>query len=240
MISAPDRQRAVTLIDEARAAGARLEKACGILQISARTYQRWTTDGTVRADGRPEAERPRPAHALSPEERDAVIEVCNRPENADRPPTQIVPKLADEGQFIASESTFYRILRQVGQQHHRGRAKSPKKSGPPSSHTATAPNQIWCWDITWLSGPIRGQFFFLYLILDLYNHRHHHRGIQFVTPDQRHRGEDHAILAKRHEVYQAAKARNPNRWTSNTRNWDPVGHVHLNPISDHRRYEQAA
>jgi transposase InsO family protein len=351
MISAPDRQRAVTLIDEARSAGARLKPACGVLQISARTYQRWTTDGTVRADGRPEAERPRPAHALSPEECDAVIAVCNRPENADRPPTQIVPKLADEGEYIASESTFYRILRRVGQQHHRGRAKSPRKSRPPSSHTATAPNQIWCWDITWLAGPIRGQFYFLYLILDLYsrkivgwevhadesavhardlaertvwrekvvgkplvlhgdngsslkgwtvrallarlgitrsfsrprvsddnafiealfrtckyvpgfprngfesleaarawvaefvdfyNHRHHHRGIQFVTPDQRHRGEDHAILAKRHEVYQAAKARNPRRWTSKTRNWNPVIQVDLNPISDRRRNQQAA
>ncbi len=72
-----------------------------------------------------------------------------------------------------------------------------------------------------------------------YNHHHRHRGIRYVTPDQRHRRVDAAILAKRHEVYQAAKARNPRRWTGDIRNWQPVGLVELNPTSDHRG-EQAA
>ena len=161
MISAPDRQHAVELINEARDAGARLDQACRILSISARTYQRWTVaDGSIRVDGRPDALRPCPAHALSSEERQAVLDICNRQENAALPPSQIVPKLADEGEYIASESTFYRVLRHEGQQQHRGRARAPSTSQPPTSHCAHAANQIWCWDITWLPGPIRSQFFF--------------------------------------------------------------------------------
>ena len=70
--------------------------------------------------------------------------------------------------------------------------------------------------------------------VDFYNNEHRHRGIQYVTPDQRHRGQDHAILAKRHAVYQAAKARNPRRWTGATRNWQAVAQVDLNPTTEHR------
>jgi transposase InsO family protein len=87
------------------------------------------------------------------------------------PPGQIVPTLADRGRYIGSESSFYRILRACGQQNHRGRAKKPAKPKPPSTHCATSPNQTWCWDITWLPGPARGLFYYLYLILDLYSRK---------------------------------------------------------------------
>jgi len=147
MISAPDRQKAVELIDEARAAGARLKPACNVLGITARTYQRWTKGGQVRADRRPEACRPRPAHALDEQERQDVLDVCNAPEHASLPPGQIVPKLADEGRYVASESTFYRVLRAEDQQHHRGRARKPTPGRPPTTHCASAPNEVWCWDI---------------------------------------------------------------------------------------------
>ena len=171
MISTPDRQTAVALIDEARSAGARLRPCCQVMGITARTYQRWTREGEVRSDGRPEALRPLPSHALSAEERAAVLAVCNTPESASRPPGQIVPALADEGVYLASESTFYRILRDEDQQHHRGRARKPSVAKPPVTHCATAPNTVWCWDVTWLPAAVRGRFFFLYMIMDLYSRK---------------------------------------------------------------------
>ena len=62
-----------------------------------------------------------------------------------------------------------------------------------------------------------------------YNHEHKHSALKFVTPAQRHRGEDIEILAKREEVYQQAKAANPERWSGNTRNWDHQPVMALNP-----------
>lgn len=171
MISVPDRQRAVELIDEATAAGARRFKACAELRISERTYRRWTVEGAVRADQRPEAPHPTPGNKLSDEERQAVLEVCHSEEFASLPPSQIVPRLADQGRYLASESSFYRVLRAEGQQHHRGRSKPPASRKPPTSYQATGPCQVWTWDITWLPGPIAGIFFYLYLIVDIYSRK---------------------------------------------------------------------
>ncbi len=170
MISAQDRRRAVMLIDEAVRSGARKRKACEVLDITLRTYQRWTWDGQVKTDGRPQAKRPEPANKLTDEERAAVLEVANSPEYRSLPPSQIVPALADEGRYLASESTFYRVLKAAGQQHHRGRSHKPQRKVP-STHCATRPNQVWCWDITWIPGPVRGLFFYLYLIVDLYSRK---------------------------------------------------------------------
>lgn len=89
---------------------------------------------------------------------------------ASLPPAQIVPRLADEGVYLASESTFYRVLHEADQQHHRGRAAAPNRKGP-SSHEATGPNQVWCWDITYLPSAIRGLYFYLYLVLDVYSRK---------------------------------------------------------------------
>jgi putative transposase len=171
MISTQDRHEAVALIDEAVAAGARKAKACAVLGLSLRTVQRWTRDGGVSADRRPSAQRPRPPNALSETERAAVRAACHQPEHASLPPSQIVPRLADAGIYLASEATFYRVLRADDAQHHRGRAKAPRAPAAPPSHTATGPNQVWCWDITYLPGPVRGLFFYLYLILDLYSRK---------------------------------------------------------------------
>ena len=143
MISAPDRQRAVELIDEATAAGARRFTACAELRISERTYRRWTVEGVVRADQRPEAPRPTPRNKLSDQERQAVLDVCHSKEFASLPPSQIVPRLADQGRYIASESSFHRVLRAEGQQHHRGRAKPPVPRKPPTSYRAAGPCQVW-------------------------------------------------------------------------------------------------
>ena len=92
--------------------------------------------------------RPEPANKLSASERAAVLEACNSEEFASLPPSQIVPKLADQGRYLASESSFYRILRADGQQQHRGWAKPPVRRKPPASYRASAPCEVWTWDIT--------------------------------------------------------------------------------------------
>ena len=148
MISTPDRQTAISLVNEAITAGARRAKACSELQISERTVRRWTKDGEVRPDQRPLVARPEPANKLSPLERKAVLDVCNSKEFSSLPPSQIVPKLADQGRYLASESSFYRILRADGQQQHRGRAKPPARRKAPTSYQACAPCEVWTWDIT--------------------------------------------------------------------------------------------
>lgn len=340
MISEPDRRKTIELIEMAREAGARLIPACQVLEISARTYQRWTTGGSVLKDQRPEAIRPIPANKLTPDERQRVLDMCHQEENASLPPSQIVPKLADQGHYIASESSFYRILHEVNEQNHRGRSQKPRKSTPPKGFCATGPNQVWTWDITWLPTSIRGMFFYLYMIVDVfsrkivgweaynrecssnaatfvhkavlaegcilkplvlhsdngspqkgstlnakleslgimasfsrprvsndnpysealfrtckyrpgyprsgfetiedsrswvnqfvlwYNNIHLHSAIRFVTPNQRHRGEDLQILQHRQMVYERAKSWNGNRWSGATRNWDYIDHVWLNP-----------
>lgn len=260
-----------------------------------------------------------------------------------------MPILADEGVFLASESTIYRLLRAADQLAHRGRAKAATHRRP-DELVATAPNTVWCWDITWLPSPVRGKFFYLYTIVDVfsrkiissalhesesdvhasalvaeacaqegvqrdelvlhsdnggpmrgstmlatlqslgvaasfsrpgvsddnpyveslfrtlkyrpnypsrpfdsieaadiwverfirwYNHEHLHSAIGFVTPDQRHRGLDTAILRKRSAVYEAARRRRPERWSGNCRSWARVRKVRLNP-RDNRTPEAAA
>lgn len=340
MISPSDRKQAVVLIDEAHAAGARKWRACEELEISVRTYQRWESNGYD--DGR-QARLQTPKNKLTKAERQAVIDCCNSQENQSLSPKQIVPRLADKGEYLASESTMYRILREESQLNHRGRsAKANPVSGPKAHHT-TGPNELFSWDITYLKSAIRGCFFYLYLFMDIYsrkivgwevldvessesaadllgkiylkeglsktsavilhsdngspmkgatmlatmqklgvvpsfsrpsvsndnpfseslfktmkyipafpdqpfesleetrtwvnqfvlwyNEEHRHSEIQYVTPGQRHRGEDIAILAQRKCVYEAAKQRHPERWSGETRNWEPVTTVSLNPTN---------
>ncbi|TCO72156.1 homeodomain-containing protein [Marinisporobacter balticus] len=124
MIYLSDRQKAVELIDEARDGGARLEPACKILGLTSRTYQRWKQYGDIKSDARPYAISPEPKNKLSQQERKEILETVNSKEYASLPPSQIVPKLADKGKYIASESTFYRVLRQNKMLTHRGKESS--------------------------------------------------------------------------------------------------------------------
>lgn len=340
MISEPDRRKTIELIETARRDGARLIPACQVLRISARTYQRWTKTGSVSKDRRPDAIRPVPANKLTEQEKQRILDVCHQKGNASLPPSQIVPQLADQGQYIASESSFYRILHQADEQHHRGYSQKPRKIVPPKGFCATGPNQVWTWDITWLPAAVRGMFFYLYMIVDVfsrkivgwevfdresssnaatfvyravlaegcilkplvlhsdngspqkgftlnakleslgimtsfsrprvsndnpfsealfrtckyrpdypkagfetieasrnwvsefvfwYNDIHRHSAIRFVTPNQRHAGEDRQILEKRKMVYERAKSLNENRWSGSIRNWGYIDHVWLNP-----------
>lgn len=172
MIRQEDRQRRMDQIEAACQAGARLAPACVLAGIDARTYQRWQADADRRGDRRPLAQRPKPAHALSEAEREAILAVANEPRFAELPPARIVPALADEGCYIASESSFYRVLRAHHQVRYRGRAHAPTAAPkPPTTHQATRPRQVWCWDMTYLPTAVLGQWFFLYLILDLYSRK---------------------------------------------------------------------
>ena len=172
MTSGPDRKEILELVDEAEQSGARRSRIAEWLGLHARTLRRWRkAEEEGRADRRPTAERPRPVNALSEEEREAVLELCNQPEYAHLPPSQIVPRLADEGIYLASESTFYRILREAGQATHRGRAQPPQKPVQPQPCRATGPNQVWSWDITYLAAAIRGTFYRLYMVEDIFSRK---------------------------------------------------------------------
>lgn len=299
----------------------------------------------MKEDQRPLVERPEPKNKLTAIEKEAILEIVKQEEYVDLPPSQIVPKLADQGTYIASESSFYRVLREQKMQHHRGRSNKPCRRDP-ETHVAYAPNQVWTWDITWLNGPVLGFYYRLYLIIDLfsrkivgwevwetetaenaqklikkavmkekirgrplvlhsdngspmkaatfqatletlgiqrsysrprvsndnpysesmfrtlkyrpeypehgfeslesvrawvtqlvhwYNDEHQHSGINFVTPNQCHSGKYVDVLNRRKEVYEQAKLKHPERWSTSTRDWEPHQFVALNPVKEEER-----
>lgn len=171
MTSTLERNGLVSLIQEAQANGSRLEAACHEAGLSLRSYRRWFQRGEVQADKRRDAEKPSPAHTLSDAERQAVLDVCNEEQYASLPPTQIVPSLLDAGVYLASEASFYRILKAHNQLNHRGRSQAPKKLFKPTSFAATEPNQVWSWDITYLASLVKGQYFYLYMFEDIYSRK---------------------------------------------------------------------
>jgi putative transposase len=163
-----EREQVLTLISEARAAGARLVSACEVLQLSLRTVQRWLRSPEA-VDSR-KGPNSAPTNKLSREEQAKVLEVATSPEYRDSSPNQIVPKLADQGVYLASESSFYRILRREQLQNHRSGAR-PAKHNRPAPLTATGPNQVYTWDITYMKSPIKGKFFYLYLFVDVWSRK---------------------------------------------------------------------
>ena len=137
-----DRKVILASVAEARANGARLSAISDVVGVDARTLQRWSTkEALATGDKRPSADRPPPASKLSDDEKATILKIANRPEYAALPPTRIVPMLADEGTYIASESSFYRVLRAAGQLTHRGHSKAPIKQRPPTTHVASRPNE---------------------------------------------------------------------------------------------------
>ena len=170
-----DRQIAIELIDEAVIAGARRFKACAVLEIDLRTLQRWKQalagQQGLEDQRRAAGQLRTPANKLSQQERDTIVKVCNQSENKSLPPSQIVPRLADNGDYIASESSFYRVLREADQAHRRGRGNAPRNVPKPEGFLATKPNEVWSWDITFLASSLRGAFYRLYLILDIFSRK---------------------------------------------------------------------
>jgi len=173
MTCTQQRQTLLALIEQACQAGARLHIACKLIGLSARTVQRWLAPLAANGDHRVQALRAKtsPPNKLSDSEREAAMQALNCAEFKDLPPCQIVPRLADAGLYVASESTLYRLLREVGQLTHRGLTRPPRKVSKPRALVATQPDQIYCWDITYLPAPVRGMHFYLYLFVDIFSRK---------------------------------------------------------------------
>lgn len=158
----------LALVDEAVAAGAREERAGKVIGIAARTLGRWRAEGG--GEDRRHGPGAPPAHKLDEAERQRVLDTANSVAFRNLSPRQIVPLLADDGTYIASESTFYRVLREAGQLAHRGRAR-PAKANRPPEHIARGPNEVWSWDITYLRSAVKGAFYYLYMVIDVYSRK---------------------------------------------------------------------
>ena len=167
------RRKAIELIGEAKAAGARLVSACGEIGICLRTLKRWRKDliGDGGGHDRRKGSHRLVSHKLSEEERQRILLTCNQPEYASLPPGQIVPALADQGIFIGSESSFYRVLHAHGQVHRRGRARPPQEPRSVPRLRADRPNAVWSWDITYLPTTVRGVWLYLYLVVDVWSRK---------------------------------------------------------------------
>ena len=156
-------------IEEAVEAGARRGKACRQIGLDPTTLQRWRRKG-VGDDGRA-GPKTAPGNRLGPAERQKVLQTACSPEFRDLSPKQIVPRLADRGEYVASESTFYRVLREERMLTRRGRARAPQRRSRPAPKMATGPRQVWSWDITYLPGSARESFFFLYTVMDVWSRK---------------------------------------------------------------------
>jgi len=156
------------LIAEAVAAGARRERACAVAGLDTRTVERWRK--RPDSDDLRRGPKTRPANALTAEEETKIVELATAPEFVDLSPHQLVPKLADMSIFVASESSVYRVLRRKRLMRHRDRSR-PRTHRRPRELFATGPNQVWAWDITYLPAAIRGTFWYLYAILDVWSRK---------------------------------------------------------------------
>ena len=134
MTTLEDRKTVIRLIGEATSAGARQAPACSILGLSERTVQRWLCGEPDALDGR-STRHYEPSHKLSADERAELLAVANSAEFGHLPPSQIVPRLADQQRYIASESTFYRVLRDENQLAH----------GAASGRPALAASHVLSW-----------------------------------------------------------------------------------------------
>lgn len=159
----------IQYIKQAVNSGARQSRACSILGISTRTLQRWRKAKDLN-DKRLMAKKS-PSNSLSEIEIANIIKTANKPEYANLTPAKIVPSLADDGIYIASESSFYRILKAVGQLTHRLKSKPKRNIKKPKALVASGPNQIYSWDITYLHSMIKGLYYYLYLVMDIYSRK---------------------------------------------------------------------
>ena len=169
MTSLAERGQVITLVTEAIVAGARQDRACAAINLSSRTLQRWQGD-QERGDRRP-LRTQAPKNGLSELERKRVLTTANSTEFGHLPPSQIVPRLADRGQYIASESTIYRVLKAESQLTHRAAERPAQKRYKPRAVCATAPCQLFSWDITYLPTLVKGIYFYLYLFMDIFSRK---------------------------------------------------------------------
>jgi len=161
------KQTVLDLISQACKSGARKSKAAELLGITIRTVQRWEQKGL--RDMR-KGSRAVPGNKLSDDEKAQISSVLESVEFADSNPNQIVPRLADQGIYLGSESTMYKILRELKMNKHR-QSSLPAKRQSPEPLIANGPNQLCSWDITYLPSTVRGRFFYLYMVMDLYSRK---------------------------------------------------------------------
>ena len=139
-------------------------RVCEALEVSPATFYRQRKPCFQG----PPLPRPKPANRLPDETRTRILEVLHEEPYVDLTPREVVPKLLDQGEYLASVRTFYRVLEEHGEvKERRLQARRGKYAAPILE--ATAPNQVWTWDTTRLKGPFQGKWYFLYLMLDLYS-----------------------------------------------------------------------
>jgi putative transposase len=165
-VSQEDKIVALEIIVEAIDSGCRHAIACKDLEIDVKTFKRWKTDTDDKRMGPLSV----PANKLREEEVAEILRISTSKEYMDLPPCQIVPTLADKGIYIASESSFYKVLKAHHLMAHRGKSR-PKSSCRPAPLVATGPNQIYSWDITYMKGPVNGMFYYLYMFMDIYSRK---------------------------------------------------------------------
>ena len=169
MTSLVERGQIILLVQEAMNSGARQDRACRVINLNERTLQRWQVDQS-RGDQRPERTQT-PTNRLSAPERERLLRVVNSEEFGSLPPSQIVPILADRGEYIASESTIYRLMSAENQLRHRGAERPAQRRHKPRALCATAPRQLFSWDITYLPTRVKGIYFYLYLFMDIFSRK---------------------------------------------------------------------
>jgi putative transposase len=140
-----------------------VKKACHLLGRPRATHYRRRCQPAIRPTPRP---RPSPPNALSEPERHAVLDLLHRPANCDLAVDQVWSRTLDDGIYLCSPSTMHRLLAANGESKERRRQRThPAKKKP--ELMATKPNEVWSWDITKLRGPAKGDYFDLYVIIDI-------------------------------------------------------------------------
>jgi transposase InsO family protein len=167
-VTVEERGQVLALVTDAVDRGARQHTACAIVGVAERTLQRWQRPETAE-DGR-RGPNTVPRNTLSPHEREQIVAITARPEFCNTSPHQIVPRLADRGEYVASESSFYRVLKTEQLLAHRGRASSAHRARP-RAYDVTAPRTLFSWDITYLLSAVRGQYYYLYLFVDVFSRK---------------------------------------------------------------------
>ena len=143
--------------------------ACRVAGISARTVERWQQQ--PEGDDRRCGPQRCPRNALSPAEQAQIVQIMASSQYAHLPPRQLVPQLADQGLYLASESTLYRLQQRLGLRKHRRVVSRTDVTRASAVHRALKPNQVWSWDITWLPTTVRGRYLHLYLVMDVWSRR---------------------------------------------------------------------
>jgi putative transposase len=145
-----------------------VEPACEALSVSRATFYRRQAAQRPAAPLTTLTKRPAPPRTLSAEERHTVLETLNSPQFVDHAPAEVYARLLDEGTYLCSIRTMYRLL----DQHHEVRERRDQLQHPQYHKPellATAPGQVWSWDITKLLGPAKWTYFHLYVVLDIFS-----------------------------------------------------------------------